>query len=65
MFPELVVPLVPVLLGDVVVDVDEDEGSYRPKGIKVSEAINGQNLMSAVRNRKLVDGMAFLQSLLH
>jgi hypothetical protein len=43
MSPELVVPLAlaPVLLGDVVVDDDENEVSYGPKGIKVSGAING------------------------
>ena len=41
MSPELVVPLAPVLLGDVVVNDDEDENSYGPKGIEVSGAING------------------------
>jgi hypothetical protein len=41
MSPELVLPLAPVLLGDVVVDDDENEGSYGPKGIKFSGAING------------------------
>jgi hypothetical protein len=41
MSPELVVPLAPVLLGDVVVNDDENEGSYGPKGNKVSGAING------------------------